>query len=195
MTRISHTPSFHTTNHKYSSTHSDNTKHTTCRDLLLRVSVGNRSAQSVLKLSRRIVYVRNLNILLTEIMPVYYIKLRVRYMKITKQVSSYVRSNAISNVQNKLPFFSKPNQHIFNRNAKERQQIKKSKAMNISRNRHLNKLLLSDDQQINLIAHSGSKSIRIIKYWRKFPTINKKSRYSDKNIRLETKLSKCRMKC
>jgi len=42
MTRLSHTASFHATNHKYYSTHSDNTKHTTCRDLLLRVSVGDR---------------------------------------------------------------------------------------------------------------------------------------------------------
>jgi len=40
MTRLSHTASFHVTNHKYFSSHSDNTKHTTCRDLLLRVSVG-----------------------------------------------------------------------------------------------------------------------------------------------------------
>jgi len=39
MTRLSHTASFHDTNHKYSSTHSDNTKHTTCRDLFLRVTV------------------------------------------------------------------------------------------------------------------------------------------------------------
>ena len=83
---------------------------------------------------------------LREIMPVYYIKLRVRYMKITKQVSSCVRSNTISNVHNKLSFVSKPNRPIFNRNAKERQEIKKLKAMNISKNRHLNKLLLSDDQ-------------------------------------------------
>jgi len=64
MTRLSHTASIHATNHKYRSAHSDNTKHTTCRDLLLRVSVGDRlmvrvvfaSAQSVLKLSRRTVY-------------------------------------------------------------------------------------------------------------------------------------------
>jgi len=42
MTRLSHTASFHATNHKYCSTHSDNTKHTTCRDLFLRVSVGDR---------------------------------------------------------------------------------------------------------------------------------------------------------
>jgi hypothetical protein len=55
--------------------------------------------------------------MLTEIMPVYYIKLRVRYMKITKQMSSYIRSNTISNVHNQLPFVSKPNQPIFNRNA------------------------------------------------------------------------------
>jgi hypothetical protein len=41
-TRLSHTASFHATNHKYCSTHSDNTKHTTCRDLLLCVSVGDR---------------------------------------------------------------------------------------------------------------------------------------------------------
>jgi len=41
MTRLSHTASFHTTNHKYCLTHSDNTKHT-CRDLLLHVSVGDR---------------------------------------------------------------------------------------------------------------------------------------------------------
>jgi len=40
-------------------------------------------------------------------MPVYYIKLRIRYMKITKQVSSYVRSNTISKVHNKLPFVRK----------------------------------------------------------------------------------------
>jgi len=40
--RLSHTASFHATNHKYCSAHSDNTKHTTCRDLLLRVSVGDR---------------------------------------------------------------------------------------------------------------------------------------------------------
>jgi len=40
MTRLSHTASFHATNHKYCSTHSDNRKHTTCRDLLLCVSVG-----------------------------------------------------------------------------------------------------------------------------------------------------------
>jgi len=31
MTRLSHTASFHATNRKYCSTHSDNTKHTTCR--------------------------------------------------------------------------------------------------------------------------------------------------------------------
>ena len=42
MTRFSHTASFHATNHKYCSIHSDNTKHTTCRDLLLRVSVVDR---------------------------------------------------------------------------------------------------------------------------------------------------------
>jgi len=42
MTRLSHTASFHATNHKYCSTHSDNTKHTTCRDLPLHVSVGDR---------------------------------------------------------------------------------------------------------------------------------------------------------
>jgi len=40
--RLSHTASFHATNHKYCSTHSDNTKHTMCQDLLLRVSVGDR---------------------------------------------------------------------------------------------------------------------------------------------------------
>jgi len=40
-TRLSHTASFHATNHKYCSTLSDNAKHT-CRDLLLRVSVGER---------------------------------------------------------------------------------------------------------------------------------------------------------
>jgi len=40
--RLSHTASFQATNHKYCSTHSDNTKHTTCQDLLLRVSVGDR---------------------------------------------------------------------------------------------------------------------------------------------------------
>lgn len=97
-------------------------------------------------------------------MPVYYIELRVRYVKITKRASSYVRNNTISNVHNKLPFVSKPNQPIFNRNAKERQQIRKLKAMNISKNRHLNNLLLSDDQQTKLITHSGSKSIRTIKY-------------------------------
>jgi hypothetical protein len=39
--RLSHTASFRATNHKYCSTHSDNTKHT-CRDLLLCVSVGER---------------------------------------------------------------------------------------------------------------------------------------------------------
>ena len=38
--RLSHTASFHATNHKYCSIHSDNTKYTTCQDLLLRVSVG-----------------------------------------------------------------------------------------------------------------------------------------------------------
>ena len=42
MTRLSHTASFHATNHKYCSTLSDNTKQSTCRDLLLRVSVGDR---------------------------------------------------------------------------------------------------------------------------------------------------------
>jgi len=42
MTRLAHTASFHPTDHKYCSTHSDNTKHVTCRDLLLRVSVGDR---------------------------------------------------------------------------------------------------------------------------------------------------------
>jgi hypothetical protein len=42
MTRLSHTASFHATSHKYCSAHSDNTKHKTCRDLLLRVSVGDR---------------------------------------------------------------------------------------------------------------------------------------------------------
>jgi len=42
MMRLSHTASFHATNHKYCSTHSDNTKHTMCRDLLLWVSVGDR---------------------------------------------------------------------------------------------------------------------------------------------------------
>jgi len=42
MTRLLHTASFQATNHKYCSTHSDNTKHTTCRDLLLCVSVGDR---------------------------------------------------------------------------------------------------------------------------------------------------------
>jgi len=41
MTRLSHTASFHATNHKYCSAHSDNTNHTTCRDLLL-LSVGDR---------------------------------------------------------------------------------------------------------------------------------------------------------
>jgi len=40
MTRFSNTASFHATNHKYCSTHSDNTKHTTCRDLLLLFTVG-----------------------------------------------------------------------------------------------------------------------------------------------------------
>jgi len=40
--RLSHTASFQATNHKYCSPHSDNTKHTTCRNLLLRVSVGDR---------------------------------------------------------------------------------------------------------------------------------------------------------
>jgi len=110
------------------------------------------------------IYGGNLCTMLREIMPVYYIKLRVRYMKITKQVSSYVRNNTMSNVHNKPPFVSKPNQPIFNRNAKERQQIKKLKASNISNNRQLNKLLLSDDQKINLITHSGSKSIRVIKW-------------------------------
>jgi len=42
MTRLSHTASFHATNHKYCSTHSDNTKNTTCWDLFLRGSVGDR---------------------------------------------------------------------------------------------------------------------------------------------------------
>jgi hypothetical protein len=42
MTRLSHTASFHATNHNYCSTHSDNPKHTTCRYLLLCVSVGDR---------------------------------------------------------------------------------------------------------------------------------------------------------
>jgi len=42
MMRLSHTALFHTTNHKYCSTHSDNTKHTTCQDLLFHVSVGDR---------------------------------------------------------------------------------------------------------------------------------------------------------
>jgi hypothetical protein len=84
-------------------------------------------------------------------------------MKITKQVSSYMRNNTISNVHNKPPFVSKPNQLTLNRNAKEQQQIEKLKASNIYKNRQLNKLLLSDDQQINLVTHSGSKSIRIIK--------------------------------
>jgi len=42
MTKLSHTASFHATNHKYCSSPSDNIKHTTCRDLLLRVSVGDR---------------------------------------------------------------------------------------------------------------------------------------------------------
>jgi len=42
MMRLSHTASFHTTNHKHCSTHSDNTRLKTCRDLLLRVSVGDR---------------------------------------------------------------------------------------------------------------------------------------------------------
>jgi len=42
MTKLSHTASFLATYHKYWSTHSENTKHTTCRDLLLRVSVGDR---------------------------------------------------------------------------------------------------------------------------------------------------------
>jgi len=42
MTKLSHTASFHAKNHKYCSTHSDNTKHTTCRDLFLRVSVSDR---------------------------------------------------------------------------------------------------------------------------------------------------------
>jgi len=42
MMRLSHTASFHATNHKYCSTHSYNIKHTTCRDLFLRVSVGDR---------------------------------------------------------------------------------------------------------------------------------------------------------
>jgi hypothetical protein len=103
-------------------------------------------------------YGRNLYTILRELRPVHYIKLTVRCMKITKQVSSYVRNNTISNVHNKLPFVSKPNQPIFNRNAKERQQIKKLKAMNISKNRHLNNLFFfSDDQKINLITHSGSK--------------------------------------
>jgi len=40
MMKLSHTASFHATDHKYCSTHSDNTKHTTCQDLLLHVSVG-----------------------------------------------------------------------------------------------------------------------------------------------------------
>jgi len=40
--RLSHTAFFHVTNHKYCSTHSNNTKHTMRRDLLLRVSVGDR---------------------------------------------------------------------------------------------------------------------------------------------------------
>jgi len=48
MMRLSHTASFHATNHKYCSTHSDNPKHTTCRDLLLRVSVGDRRMARVL---------------------------------------------------------------------------------------------------------------------------------------------------
>jgi len=39
MMRLSHTASFHATNHKYCSAHSDDTKRT-CRDLLLHVSVG-----------------------------------------------------------------------------------------------------------------------------------------------------------
>jgi len=39
MTRFSHTASFHATNHKYCSTHSNNTKHTTCRDLRLMARV------------------------------------------------------------------------------------------------------------------------------------------------------------
>jgi hypothetical protein len=40
MTKLSHTALFHATIHKYCSIHTDNTKHTTCRNLLLRVSVG-----------------------------------------------------------------------------------------------------------------------------------------------------------
>jgi hypothetical protein len=73
-------------------------------------------------------YGRNFYTMLREIMPVYYIKLRVRCMKTTKQASSYVRNNTISNVHNMLPFVSRPNQPTVNRNAKERQQIKKLKA-------------------------------------------------------------------
>jgi hypothetical protein len=42
MMRISHTASFHATNHKYCLTHSGITKHTTCRDLLLLASVADR---------------------------------------------------------------------------------------------------------------------------------------------------------
>jgi len=41
MTRLSHTAFFHATNHRYCSTQST-LKYTTCRDLLLRVSVGDR---------------------------------------------------------------------------------------------------------------------------------------------------------
>ena len=47
MKRLSHTASFHATNDKYCSTHSDSTKHTTCRDLFLRVSVGDRLMERV----------------------------------------------------------------------------------------------------------------------------------------------------
>jgi len=42
MMWLSHIASFHATNHKYCSTHSDNTKHTMCQDSLPRVSVGDR---------------------------------------------------------------------------------------------------------------------------------------------------------
>jgi len=42
MTRLAHTALLYATHHKYYSTHSDNTKHTTCRELLLRVSVSDR---------------------------------------------------------------------------------------------------------------------------------------------------------
>jgi hypothetical protein len=48
MTRLSHTASFHATNHKYRSTHLDNTMHTTCQDLLLRFSVGDSQTARLL---------------------------------------------------------------------------------------------------------------------------------------------------